>query len=104
MAKLKAYDYRTRVDTVESNEELGFAAGLRAYELPAEVLKLLGVASVRLITNNPPGCRAGSQPALRFVERSRRGREPRRASRVRAHQQDKDGALQDSLAGEERVG
>ena len=30
-------------DTVEANEELGYAADCRGYELPAEVLKLLGV-------------------------------------------------------------
>ncbi|MGB7546380.1 MAG: GTP cyclohydrolase II [Terracidiphilus sp.] len=54
MAKLKAYELQDQgMDTVEANVELGFAADCRAYELPAEVLKLLGVSQVRLITNNP---------------------------------------------------
>ena len=54
MAKLKAYELQDQgMDTVEANVELGFAADCREYELPAEVLKLLGVKSVRLITNNP---------------------------------------------------
>src|ERR1700683_3815064 len=54
MAKLRAYELQDHGrDTVEANEELGFAADCRAFELPAEVLKLLGVSQVRLITNNP---------------------------------------------------
>jgi GTP cyclohydrolase II len=54
MAKLKAYELQDHgLDTVEANVELGYAADCREYELPAEVLKQLGVKQVRLITNNP---------------------------------------------------
>ena len=54
MAKLKAYELQDEgMDTVEANVELGYAADYRGYELPAAVLKLLGVSQVRLITNNP---------------------------------------------------
>jgi GTP cyclohydrolase II len=54
MAKLKAYELQDQgLDTVEANEELGFAADCRAYDLAADVLKLLGVKRVRLMTNNP---------------------------------------------------
>jgi len=54
MAKLKAYELQDHgLDTVEANEELGFAADCRAYDLAAEVLKLLAVKRVRLMTNNP---------------------------------------------------
>src|ERR1022692_793087 len=50
MAKLKAYELQDQgMDTVEANVELGFAADCREYELPSEVLKLLGVTQVRLI-------------------------------------------------------
>ncbi len=54
MAKLKAYELQDQgLDTVEANEELGFAADCRDYDLAAEALKLLGVRRVRLMTNNP---------------------------------------------------
>src|SRR6516164_11538720 len=52
MAKLKAYELQDHgLDTVEANVELGFTPDCRAYELPAEVLKLLRVPAVRLMTN-----------------------------------------------------
>src|SRR5271165_1124568 len=43
MAKLKAYELQDLGrDTVEANEELGFKADCREFELPAEILKKLG--------------------------------------------------------------
>jgi GTP cyclohydrolase II len=70
MAKLKAYELQDRgMDTVEANVELGFAADCRAYELPAEVLKLLGVSAVRLITNNPEKVAALEAGGVAVVER-----------------------------------
>ena len=70
MAKLRAYELQDHgMDTVEANEELGYAADCRAYELPAEVLKLLGVASVRLITNNPEKVAALESAGITVVER-----------------------------------
>ncbi len=54
MAKLQAYELQDQgMDTIEANLELGYQADCREYELPAAILKLLGVESVRLITNNP---------------------------------------------------
>jgi len=70
MAKLKAYELQDQgMDTVEANVELGFAADCRAYELPAQVLKLLGVSQVRLITNNPAKVEALESAGIAVVER-----------------------------------
>src|ERR1039457_6605416 len=70
MAKLKAYELQDQgMDTVEANVELGFAADCRAYELPAEVLKLLGIKKVRLITNNPEKVAALESAGISVVER-----------------------------------
>ena len=70
MAKLKAYELQDHGrDTVEANEELGYAADCREFELPAEVLKLLNVSQVRLITNNPEKVAALEAGGIQVVER-----------------------------------
>ncbi|HTX77046.1 MAG TPA: GTP cyclohydrolase II [Terracidiphilus sp.] len=70
MAKLKAYELQDKgLDTVEANVELGFAPDCRAYELPAEVLKQLGVRAVRLITNNPEKVEALQAAGIEVIER-----------------------------------
>jgi GTP cyclohydrolase II len=70
MAKLRAYELQDQgLDTVEANVELGFAADCRAYELPAQVLKALGVSRVRLMTNNPEKVAALESSGIRVVER-----------------------------------
>jgi GTP cyclohydrolase II len=70
MAKLKAYELQDQgLDTVEANVELGFAPDCRAYELPAEVLKLLGIQAVRLITNNPEKVAALEAAGIAVTER-----------------------------------
>ncbi|MFH1836057.1 MAG: GTP cyclohydrolase II [Methanobacteriota archaeon] len=52
--KIKAYHLQDDgLDTVEANEALGFKADLRHYEYIVDVLKDLGVKSLRLLTNNP---------------------------------------------------
>ena len=70
MAKLKAYELQDQgFDTVEANVELGFAPDCRAYELPAEALKLLGVPAVRLMTNNPEKVAALESAGIAVIER-----------------------------------
>jgi GTP cyclohydrolase II len=70
MAKLQAYELQDKgFDTVEANEELGFDNDYRQYTLPAEMLKSLGVSSVRLISNNPDKVAALEGAGIRVVER-----------------------------------
>ena len=52
--KIRAYALQARGhDTYEANRLLGFPEDSRRYEVAAEMLRLLGVRSVDLITNNP---------------------------------------------------
>jgi len=70
MAKLRAYELQDQgMDTIEANLELGYKADCREYELPAEVLKQLGVHSVRLITNNPAKVEALELAGIIVAER-----------------------------------
>jgi len=70
MAKLRAYELQDHGrDTVEANEELGYAADCRGYELPAAALKLMGIAQVRLMTNNPEKVEALESAGIAVVER-----------------------------------
>lgn len=70
MAKLQAYELQDQgLDTIEANLELGYRADCREYELPAAMLKMLGVKSVRLITNNPQKVEALNSVGIEVVER-----------------------------------
>src|SRR5437879_13242647 len=52
--KLRAYQLQDQgADTVEANEQLGFEADLRGYQMPAAILNFLEVRAVRLMSNNP---------------------------------------------------
>jgi len=52
--KIRAYALQEQgLDTYEANQHLGFDDDLRDYRVAASILKVLGVDSVRLVTNNP---------------------------------------------------
>ncbi len=70
MNKLRAYALQDEgADTVEANEQLGFESDLRNYWLPAAILRKLGIAGVRLLSNNPDKVRALEEAGIVVAER-----------------------------------
>ena len=81
MAKLQAYGLQDQgLDTVQANEELGFKADHREFQLPAEALKALGLKQVRLLSNNPQKVAALEAAGIQVVERVPCEVEPHAAS------------------------
>jgi GTP cyclohydrolase II len=70
MAKLQAYQLQDDgLDTVQANEQLGFKADHREFQLPAEILKVLNVKAVRLLSNNPQKVAALEAAGIKVAER-----------------------------------
>jgi GTP cyclohydrolase II len=68
--KLRAYQLQDAgFDTVDANEQLGFDADERVYLPAAEMLRSLGISSVRLLTNNPDKLGALERYGIKIVER-----------------------------------
>lgn len=69
--KLKAYALQENLglDTVDANLELGLPVDNRDYAVAYQILKYLGLKSLRLITNNPDKMNAIEQFGIKVVER-----------------------------------
>ena len=68
--KIRAYQLQDRgLDTVDANRRLGFADDSRDYSLAAAMLRSLGIAQVRLLTNNPGKVEGLEGAGIEVVER-----------------------------------
>ena len=68
--KLRAYSLQdSGADTVQANQHLGFAPDLRNYGIGAQILRDLGLSTIRVMTNNPRKLVGIEGYGLEIVER-----------------------------------
>ena len=80
--KLRAYALQdSGADTVQANERLGFAPDLRNYGIGAQILRDLGLSSIRVMTNNPRKLVGLEGYGLQIVERVPLIADPNRENR-----------------------
>ncbi len=80
--KLRAYALQdSGADTVQANERLGFAPDLRNYGIGAQILRDLGLSSIRVMTNHPRKLVGLEGYGLQIVERVPLLADPNRENR-----------------------
>ena len=68
--KLRAYELQEQgMDTLDANLALGFAGDQREYYIGAQILRALGVKSLRLLTNNPDKVYQLSEFGMEIIQR-----------------------------------
>jgi len=68
--KMKAYNLQDEgLDTIQANHALGFGTDDRDFNIALEMYNLLGVSSIRLLTNNPNKVTAFDGSGITMVER-----------------------------------
>ena len=68
--KIRAYALQdSGADTVEANQQLGFAVDARNYQQCAEILFDLGLCKVRVMSNNPEKIKALREAGMQITER-----------------------------------
>lgn len=68
--KLRAYALQDQgFDTVDANVRLGFAIDARDFSVAARMLDLLGIGTVRLLTNNPEKVKGLEASGIKVSER-----------------------------------
>jgi GTP cyclohydrolase II len=67
---MRAYSLQDQgFDTVEANHRLGFEDDERDFRLGSDILKSMGIGSVRLLTNNPAKIAMMRKCGIEVVER-----------------------------------
>lgn len=68
--KIRAYALQDQgLDTVEANTALGFSPDARDYSIAGQILRALGIAHLRLLSNNPDKAVSLEKLGIRIVER-----------------------------------
>ena len=71
LSKIDAYALQdTGLDTVEAGDALGVPVDARTYELAGEVIRLFGIQSISLLTNNPAKFEALGQQGVVVAHRT----------------------------------
>lgn len=68
--KMKAYNLQDEgLDTIQANHALGFGTDDRDFNIALQMYRLLGVTSIKLLTNNPNKVTAFDDSGITMVER-----------------------------------